>query len=402
MKYMILVGDGMGDYPLAELGEKTPLHAARTPHMDWVADHGEMGVAKTIPEGCETGSDTANLSLLGYDPKAAQTRRAPLEAASLGVNLGPQDVAFRCNLVTLSQGPGGMMMDDYSAGHITTPEARKLIEDIDKALGNDTVRFYPGVSYRHLMVWHGGTPDVETTPPHDITGQAVQPYLDQMAAQGLLLDLMDRARPLLRDHPVNQGRLKQGQKPATDIWFWGQGHAPELESFKNKTGLDGAIISAVDLLRGIGVYIGLKVIKVPGATGYFDTDYEAKAHHALSALKDADVVYVHVEAPDEAGHAGLMDEKVRAIEAFDEKVVGTVLHGMKDLGPHRIMVTTDHFTPLSVRTHTTEPVPFAMCGAGIPEPSDSSQGFSEQAAAAQGLSLAQGFRLMERFLRLGK
>jgi len=402
MKYIILVGDGMGDYPVAELGEKTPLHAARTPNMDWIADHGEMGVAKTIPEGCETGSDTANLSLLGYDPKAAQTRRAPLEAASLGVNLGPQDVAFRCNLVTLSQGPGGMTMDDYSAGHITTPDARKLLEAVDKALGNDTVRFYPGVSYRHVMVWHGGTPDVKTTPPHDITGQAVQPYLDQMATQGMLLELMERARPLLKDHPVNQGRVKQGRKPATDIWFWGQGHAPELESFENKTGLKGAIISAVDLLRGIGVYVGLKVIKVPGATGYFDTDYEAKASHALTALKEVDVVYVHVEAPDEAGHAGLMDEKIKAIEAFDEKVVGTVLRGMKDLGPHRIMVTTDHFTPLSVKTHTTEPVPFAMCGAGIAEPSDRPHGFTEEAAKAQGLSLAQGFRLMERFLSSNK
>ncbi|MDY6952648.1 MAG: cofactor-independent phosphoglycerate mutase [Thermodesulfobacteriota bacterium] len=402
MKYIILVGDGMGDYPLAELGEKTPLHAARTPHMDWIADHGEMGVAKTIPEGCETGSDTANLSLLGYDPKAAQTRRAPLEAASLGVPLGPQDVAFRCNLVTLSRGEGGRTMDDYSAGHITTPEARALIEGIGKALGNDTVRFYPGVSYRHVMVWHGGTADVETTPPHDITGQVVQPYLDQMAAQAMLLELMEKARPLLKDHPVNQDRLKQGRKPATDIWFWGQGHAPELASFEGKTGLKGAIISAVDLLRGIGVYIGLKVIKVPGATGYFDTDYAAKARHALAALKEVDVVYVHVEAPDEAGHAGLMDEKIKAIEAFDDKVVGTVLQGMKDLGPHRIMVTTDHFTPLSVKTHTTEPVPFAMCGAGIPEPSDRSQGFTEEAAQAQGLSLAQGFRLMERFLGSAK
>ncbi|MDY6951041.1 MAG: cofactor-independent phosphoglycerate mutase [Thermodesulfobacteriota bacterium] len=402
MKYIILVGDGMGDYPLAELGEKTPLHAAHTPHMDWIADHGEMGVAKTIPEGCETGSDTANLSLLGYDPKAAQTRRAPLEAASLGVQLGAQDVAFRCNLVTLSQGQGDRTMDDYSAGHITTPEARALIEEIGKALGNNTVRFYPGVSYRHVMVWQGGTADVETTPPHDITGQAVQPYLDQIAAQNMLLELMEKARPLLKDHPVNQDRVRQGKKPATDIWFWGQGHAPELASFESKTGLKGAIISAVDLLRGIGVYIGLKVIKVPGATGYFDTDYAAKARHALAALKEVDVVYVHVEAPDEAGHAGLMDEKIKAIEAFDDKVVGTVLDGMKDLGPHRIMVTTDHFTPLSVKTHTTEPVPFAMCGAGIPEPSDRSQGFTEEAAQAQGLSLGQGFRLMERFLGSAK
>jgi 2,3-bisphosphoglycerate-independent phosphoglycerate mutase len=307
-------------------------------------------------------------------------------------------VAFRCNLVTLSQDQGALSMGDYSAGHISTEEARKLIEDIDKTLGNDTVRFYPGVSYRHIMVWRGGTPEVETTPPHDITGQAVQPYLDRMAAHGMLLELMERARPVLKDHPVNQGRVNTGQKPATDIWFWGQGHAPKLESFEKKTGLKGAIISAVDLLRGIGVYVGLKIIKVPGATGYFDTDYEAKARHALSALKDVDLVYVHVEAPDEAGHAGLLDEKIKAIEAFDQKVVGTVLDGMKDLAHCRIMVTTDHFTPLPVKTHTTEPVPFAMCGAGIPEPSDSSAGFSEEAAKARGLSIAQGHLLLKRFL----
>ena len=401
MKYIILVGDGMGDYPVAELGGKTPLATARTPHMDWIADHGEVGLAKTIPEGCETGSDTANLSLLGYDPAATQTRRAPLEAASLGIHLGPTDVAFRCNLVTLAHGQDGLTMDDYSAGHISTDEARQLIQEIDKALGNETVRFYPGVSYRHVMVWHGGTQEVDTTPPHDITGQVVQPYLDQMAPHPMLLELMDRAGSLLKDHPINQSRVSKGQRPANHIWFWGQGHAPKLEAFEEKTGLKGAIISAVDLLRGIGVYTGLKAIQVPGATGYFDTDYEAKARYALSALRDVDLVYVHVEAPDEAGHAGLLDKKISAIEAFDGKVVGTVLDGMKDLDPCRIMVTTDHYTPLSVKTHTTEPVPFAICGAGIAVPSEGYGGFSEDAAKSQGLFIADGYRLMERFIRLG-
>lgn len=402
MKYIILVGDGMGDYPVSELGGKTPLEAARTPNMDWIADHGELGLVKTIPEGCETGSDTANLSLLGYDPRTVQTRRGPLEAASLGVTLKPTDVAFRCNLVTLSRQEGALTMDDYSAGHISTDEARRLIEDIDHGLGNKTLRFYPGVSYRHLMVWQDGSADVNTTPPHDIIGERVQTYLDRLASQGILLELMDRASSILENHPVNRTRMKKGLKPANHIWFWGQGYAPQLESFEKKTGLKGAMISAVDLLMGIGVYVGLKVIRVPGATGYFDTDYEAKARYALSAIKSVDLVYVHVEAPDEAGHAGLLDEKIAAIEAFDAKVVGKVLDGLKEFPEHRIMVTTDHYTPLSARTHTTEPVPFAVCGKDVPSPSEVSGGFNEKGAEGQTLLVSDGYRLIERLIRFGK
>ena len=402
MKYIILVGDGMGDYTISELGGKTPLAAARTPHMDWIADRGEIGLARTIPQGCETGSDTANLSLLGYDPKATLTRRAPLEAASLGVQLSEKDVAFRCNLVSLSTPKGILTMDDYSAGHISTDEARDIVEDLDRALGDETFRFYPGVSYRHLMVWHGGAAEVETTPPHDITGQAVRPYLDRMTSHGQLLQLIDRASVILKDHPVNKSRVEKGLKPANHIWFWGQGYAPQLEAFEKKTGLRGAIISAVDLLRGIGVYAGLEVIKVPGATGYFDTDYEAKAKYALSAIKGVDLVYVHVEAPDEAGHAGLLDKKISAIEAFDAMVVGNVLDGMKGVSEFRIMVTTDHYTPLSVRTHTTEPVPFAIYGTGIPAPQDGSGGFSEENAGARDLFVADGYKLIQRLMHSSK
>ena len=402
MKYIILVGDGMGDYTISELGGKTPLAAARTPHMDWIADRGEMGLARTIPQGCETGSDTANLSLLGYDPKATLTRRAPLEAASLGVHLSEKDVAFRCNLVSLSTRNGILTMDDYSAGHISTDEARGIVEDLDRALGDESFRFYPGVSYRHLMVWHGGAEDVDTTPPHDITGRAVGPYLDRMTSHGALLELMDRASAILKDHPVNKKRVGKGLKPANHIWFWGQGYAPQLEAFEKKTGLRGAIISAVDLLKGIGVYAGLEVIRVPGATGYFDTDYEAKATYALSAIKGVDFVYVHVEAPDEAGHAGLLDKKISAIEAFDAMVVGNVLEGMRGVSEFRVMVTTDHYTPVSVRTHTTEPVPFAICGTGIPAPQDGSGGFSEQSAEGRGLFVAEGYKLIQRLIRLSK
>ncbi|NVM20910.1 MAG: cofactor-independent phosphoglycerate mutase [Desulfobacterales bacterium] len=403
MKYVILVGDGMGDYPVAKFGGKTPLAVAHTPNMDWLADHGELGLARTIPDGCETGSDTANLSILGYDPKSVQVRRAPLEAASLGLSLASTDVAFRCNLVTLSEQEGVLCMDDYSAGHISTAEARDLIEDIDRALGNETFRFYPGVSYRHLMLWHAGAEEVNTTPPHDIISRAVRPYLDGMSSQGSeLLELMDRAHEILKVHPINQERVKKGLKPATHIWFWGQGYAPKLQSFGKRTGLTGAIISAVDLLRGIGVYIGLEVIRVPGATGYLDTDYEAKARYALSALNSVDLVYVHVEAPDEAGHAGLLDEKIGAIEAFDAKVVGKMLDGLRDFGQYRIMVTTDHYTPVAVRTHTTEPVPFAIYGTDIPAPSDGSAGFSEAEAERRGLFVADGHRVIERLTRFAE
>ncbi|NVM56838.1 MAG: cofactor-independent phosphoglycerate mutase [Desulfobacterales bacterium] len=402
MKYIILVGDGMGDYPMAEFGGRTPLAVARTPHMDRIADHGELGLVRTIPQGCETGSDTANLSILGYDPRSTQTRRAPLEAASLGVHLTPADVAFRCNLVTLSEQEGVLTMDDYSAGHIPTNEGRHLVDHLDKALGNETFRFYPGVSYRHLMVWHGGIQEINTTPPHDITGVAVQPYLDRMAPHGVLLELMDRANKILKVHPINQDRKKKGLKPANHIWFWGQGYAPKLEAFEKRTGLRGAMISAVDLLRGIGVYIGLEVIRVPGATGYLDTDYEAKARYALSAIGGVDLVYVHVEAPDEAGHAGLLDEKIGAIEEFDAKVVGKVLDGMRDFTEYRVMVTTDHYTPVSVKRHTTEPVPFAVCGTDIAAPSEALGGFSEVEAERRGLFVADGHRVIERLIRFGK
>jgi 2,3-bisphosphoglycerate-independent phosphoglycerate mutase len=293
-------------------------------------------------------------------------------------------------------------MEDYSAGHISTDEARDIIEDLDRALGDETFRFYPGVSYRHLMVWHGGVAEIDTTPPHDIIGQAVHPFLDRMTSHGVLLQLMDRARVILKDHPVNKTRVEKGLKPANHVWFWGQGYAPQMEAFEKRTRLRGAMISAVDLLRGIGVYAGLEVIRVPGATGYFDTDYEAKATYALSAIKGVDFVYVHVEAPDEAGHAGLLDKKISAIEAFDAMVVGNILYGMKSFSEFRIMVTTDHYTPISVRTHTTEPVPFAICGTGIPTPLHSSGGFSEENAEARGLFVTDGYKLIERLMRSSK
>jgi 2,3-bisphosphoglycerate-independent phosphoglycerate mutase len=396
MKYVILVGDGMGDYPIDLLGGKTPLEAAKTPNMDWIAGHGEVGSTRTIPDGCEAGSDTANLSILGYNPQDVLSGRGPLEAASLGVKLAPADVAYRCNLVTLSYKEGALVMDDYSAGHISTEEARTLIEDLDRKIGDNIFQFYPGVSYRHIMVWRDGKIDVDTTPPHDIIGRPVQEYLDRIKPHKHLLELMEQAALVLKDHPVNRKRIERGEKPANNIWFWGQGHPLKIPLFKEKTGLQGAMISAVDLLKGIGVYAGLDVIEVPGATGYLDTNYEGKADSCLEALKKVDFVYLHVEAPDEASHGGLLDEKIRAIEAFDERVVGRVLNGLKKLGPFRVMVVTDHYTPISVKTHTREPVPFAIYStdenrSGIPG------GFNEK-TAKKGIHIKKGFRVIERLL----
>ncbi|MCK5244693.1 MAG: cofactor-independent phosphoglycerate mutase [Desulfobacterales bacterium] len=396
MKYVILVGDGMGDYPVDSLSGRTPLEAAKTPNMDWIVEHGEVGRAKTIPDGCEAGSDTANLSILGYDPAGVLTGRGPLEAASLGIELSSADVAYRCNLVTLSGQEPDVVMEDYSAGHVSTDEARTLILDLDRGVGNDTFQFYPGVSYRHIMVWRDGEMDVNTTPPHDITGRAVGPYLDRMGSSEPLLELMHNAASLLKDHPVNRRRMKMGEKPANNVWFWGQGNPLRITPFKEKTGLSGAMISAVDLLKGIGVYAGLDVINVPGATGYLDTNYAGKVKGCLRALQEVDFVYLHVEAPDEASHSGLLDEKIEAIEAFDEKIVGSVIHGLKAVGDFRIMVLPDHYTPVSVRTHTREPAPFAIFGTDR-EKTGTNRGFNEK-TAEKGPLVEEGFRLIHRLI----
>lgn len=396
MKFVILVGDGMGDYPIDSLGGKTPLEAAKTPNMDWIAEHGEVGTARTIPNGCEAGSDTANLSILGYNPQDVLSGRGPLEAASLGVKLAPSDVAYRCNFVTLSDRDGSLIMDDYSAGHISTEEARILIEDLDRKIGGNIFQFYPGVSYRHIMVWRDGQVDVNTTPPHDITGRPIQEYLDRIKHHEHLSGLMQQAALILKDHPMNRKRIERGEKPANNVWFWGQGHPLKIPLFKKKTGLQGAMISAVDLLKGIGVYAGLDVIEVPGATGYLDTNYEGKADSCLEALKKVDFVYLHVEAPDEASHSGLLDEKIRAIEEFDKRVVGRVLNGLKRFNDFRVMVITDHYTPISVKTHTREPVPFAIFGTDQ-NGSGLVGGFNEK-TAKKGMYVKEGFRVIDRLI----
>ncbi|MEW6446876.1 MAG: cofactor-independent phosphoglycerate mutase [Bacillota bacterium] len=402
MKYVVVVADGMADYPVAELGGKTPLAYAHTPHMDRLASGGAVGMVQTVPEGFQPGSDVANLSVLGYDPRRCYSGRAPLEAASMGVDLGPEDVAFRCNLVTLSANEPycAKEMLDYSAGEISTDEAKEIISAVQRRLGNDALTFYPGVSYRHLMVWRGGPADTLLTPPHDISGRVIGEYLPQGEGSGILLALMEESARFLPGEPVNRRREAEGRNPANSIWFWGQGRRPWLPPFKDRFGLAGSIVAAVDLIRGIGTLAGMRVPVVPGATGNIHTNYLGKARAALEELANGqDFVFIHVEAADEAGHQGDLEAKVRAIEEIDAKVVGEVVRGLNSSHPDwRAMVLPDHPTPLVIRTHTAEPVPFFIAESKVPA-AGTGRGFSEEAAQDTGLFFAAGWELLPHFLR---
>jgi 2,3-bisphosphoglycerate-independent phosphoglycerate mutase len=365
MKYLLLLGDGMADEPLKELGGKTPLEFARTPQMDRVAREGLCGLLSTIPAGFEAGSDIANLSILGYDPARYYTGRGPLEAASLGIRLAEEDVAYRCNLINVEGG----VLRDFTSGHISSPEGRALFASLAAAIGG--ISLYPGMSYRNLLVVPRGGGAI-TTPPHDIVGKEIEPYLPTGPDGPLLRRVMEESSHILSGHPVNRERIRAGKPPVTHIWPWSGGKKPLLPAFRDKYGLSGGMISAVDLLKGIATYAGMKVIPVPGATGFLDTDYQAKARYALEALKELDFVYVHVEAPDEAAHMGDLKEKIRAIEAFDQ-VVGTVLAQFNGV----VAVLPDHPTPIYLKTHTRNPVPFAVWGKG----KDACRCFSEREAA---------------------
>ena len=388
MKYAILIGDGMADYPVPELGGKTPLEAAHTPNMDRIARQGVGGLVRTIPQGKAPGSDVANLEILGYDSNRVLTGRAPLEAASMGIELAEHEVAFRCNLITVADG----RILDYSAGHISTEEGRALIAQIQERLGSHRVRFYPGVAYRHLMVMRDGPEEIETVPPHDVMGQRLQEHLPQGDSSAFIRGLMADSVEILKEAQVNRQRIAEGKLPATQIWLWGSGKALRLPALRDRFGVEGGVISAVDLLKGIGISAGLRVIEVPGITGYLDTNYSAKAEYALSALEELDFVYVHVEAPDEASHNGSLEDKIRAIEDFDAKVVGPMLEGLQAFGAFRLMVLPDHRTPLSVRTHTPEPVPVAIYTSNG-EP-DHMQAFSEPEAERGSLQLESGDALI--------
>ncbi len=397
MKYIVLVGDGMADYPIKELDNRTPLEVARTPNMDFIAKEGRLGRVKTIPDKLSPASDVANLSILGYDPHKFYTGRGPLEAANLGVELEDDDVAFRCNLITVL----GDKLIDYSAGHISSKEAAILIRFIDHNLGTNRMKFYPGVSYRHLMVAKRGVDEhlenLQCQPPHDIIGQGILRNLPRGDGAEVLIELMENSRKILEKHEINQVRIDLKENPANMIWLWGQGKKPAMPKFADKYGLSGSVISAVDLIKGLGRILGLEVIDVPGATGYYDTDYLGKAKAALKALMDKDFVFLHVEAPDEAGHNGDLREKITAIERFDQLVVGTILHALKRKKNFRILVLPDHATPISVRTHTSDIVFFGIFGKDIAARGFS--GYNEKEAVKSDLYFAKGHELMDYFIK---
>lgn len=401
-KYVVLCGDGMADYPISELRGKTPLQAAKIPNLDQMAKQGILGLVRTVPPGMAPGSDVANLSIFGYDPTRYFTGRAPLEAAAMGVKLNPEDVAFRCNLVTLGVSNGRETMDDFSAGHISTGEAREIIHKIGEILGNDEFHFFPGVSYRHLLVWRNGERGLKarTTPPHDISGKEIAEFLPRGKGQEEILSLMEKAKKVLPDFPVNQKRLEAGKKPANAIWLWGQGKAPALLPVTERFGLRGSVISAVDLTKGIGSYAGLEIVNVPGATGYLDTNYGGKAESALREISRKDFVYVHLEAPDEASHNGNLKDKIQAIEDFDQKIVGPILRGLEKIGAFRVLALPDHPTPLVLKTHSPEPVPFVVFSSeDSGNFSREDRFFDETCARETGLLVEKGHELMEKFIQ---
>ncbi len=374
MKYLVVLGDGMADEPIPELGNRTPLAYANTPNMDRIAREGRAGQVQTVPDGFEPGSDVANLSILGYHPARFYTGRGPLEAVNMGVDLTDDQIAYRCNLVTIKDG----VMQDFSAGHITSAEGAALFRSLQEQVPE--VRLVSGVSYRNLLVVDGGK-GAEGTAPHDIVGEEIEQYLPHGGDAALLKACIEKSIEVFADHPVNRDRLARGLPAATMIWPWSGGKRPALTPFLEKYGKRGGMISAVDLLNGIARYAGMKVITVPGATGYLDTDYQAKARYAIEALKDLDFLYLHVEAPDEAGHLGSVSEKVKAIERVDE-MIGTIMAGFDGV----IAVLPDHATPIRLKTHTAGPVPCAVLGKGT----DGTEVFSEEAAATGSLGMIQG------------
>jgi 2,3-bisphosphoglycerate-independent phosphoglycerate mutase len=379
-KYIVILIDGAADYKIAELGDKTPLRAAKKPAIDYLAMHGKVGMVKTIPDGMSPGSDTANLSIFGYDPRVYYSGRSSLEAVSMGINLSDNDITFRCNLVTLSEAKNynDRMMVDYGAGEITTEESRVLIEDLAKLLDTEEIKFYPGVSYRHLIVWKGGPDGFELTPPHDISGRRIGEYLPGGKYKDIILSLMLKSAEILKDHPVNKKRISGGNRPANSIWIWGKGNKPRLDSFYKKYGIEGSVISAVDLVKGIAICAGLKAVNVEGATGNIHTNFSGKANAAINEIKNGkDFVYIHIEAPDECGHQGNVTNKVKAIEIIDEKVVKVIKDSLDEMGvDYKILILPDHPTPVSKMTHTSEPVPFL-----IYESSPEAKGLPEEKSA---------------------
>ena len=394
MKYVVICPDGAADWPVSSLGNKTPLEAARMPNTARMSLEGSVGRAMHIPPGMDNGSDICCMSLLGFDPAKHHTGRAPLEAKSLGIDLAPDDIAIRCNTVAVEDG----LMFDFTAGHIKTEESRQLIQEMETRYGRDGLHFYPGVSYRHLLVVR--KPDgvrVTCTPPHNIPGKPADNYLPTGEDAPFLLDLMEKSKPIFADHPVNDLRRKAGDTAATQIWLWGHGPRPTLPLFRDSYGVSGAMISAVDLLRSLGMYLGLEVLNVPNITGYIDTDYAAKGRYAIDALERHDLVFVHVEAPDECGHQGDAPNKTASLERIDTDIVGPILNSrFAQSGELRVLICPDHPTPVALKSHATEPSPFVAWGPGFVP---TGLRYCESQAKLSKLIVERGYELMGRFLK---
>lgn len=401
MKYIVILGDGMADYPVEAFGGKTILEVAEKPTIDYMCAHGELGMVKTVQDGMKPGSDVANLSVMGYDTKKSYSGRSPLEAASIGVEMKDNDVTFRTNLVTLSDEENyeDKTMLDYSAGEISTEEADELIKAVAKELNTDVIKFYSGISYRHLCVWEGGSTNVELTPPHDISDKKITDYLPKGDGAEKFLEMMKKSEAILKNHPVNKARVAAGKNPATSIWPWGEGTKPQLENFEKKFGLKGSVISAVDLIKGIAKCAGMNSIDVEGATGNCETNWDGKAQAALDAITgDSDFVYVHMEAPDEMGHQGLPEKKKFAVETIDKKVVKFLKDELEKRGiDYRMLIMPDHPTPISLKTHVSDPVPYIIYDST--NELDTKLSYTEENGKSTGIYIEKGYTLMERFLK---
>lgn len=400
MKYVVVLCDGMADYPVPALGGKTPMMVAKKPHIDALAAKAEVGLVRTVAPGLKPGSDVANMSVLGFDPHRFYTGRSPLEAASIGIDMKDSDVSLRTNLVTLSDKGepfADKVIEDYCADDISTEEARQLIEAVQAAFGGGEYDFYTGVSYRHCLIWHGGTTELgNMTPPHDITGKVIGPHLSIAETARPLLEMMEKSFDLLKDHPVNKARVAAGRRPANCIWLWGEGKRPALQPFEALYGIKGGMVSAVDLLKGIANCAGMEVAEVPGATGYIDTDFEGKAKAALDLLTRNDLVYVHFEAPDECGHRNEPENKVKAIEMIDSRVLPILEEGLEQYEDYKILLLPDHPTPIVTRTHASDPVPYLLYQKSAPKAGVDT--INEETAKATGIYMENGPAMMPHFL----
>ena len=403
MKYIVLLCDGMADYPLPELDGGTPMSRSVTPNTDMLAAKSTVGLVRTVADGLKPGSDVANLSVLGYDPAVCYTGRSPLEAGSIGIDMSADDVSFRCNLVTVSDEPNfeDKTLVDYCAGDISTAEAKVLVDYLAEHFNNEEFDLYSGVSYRHCLIWHGGTTDLAPlTPPHDITGRVVRDYVPKHPNAAKLYDMMKKSVELLKDHPINKDRIARGLNPANCVWFWGEGRRAELENFTKKTGLKGTMISAVDLLKGIAKFGGMDIAEVEGATGYIDTNFKGKAQAALDALANgSDFVYVHMEAPDEMGHQGAPEKKKFAVETIDKKVVKFLKDELEKRGiDYRMMILPDHPTPIKLKTHVSDPVPYIIYDSTNETDKNANLTYTEENGKKTGIYIEEGYTLMNRFL----